>query len=144
MSCPPRAPRTRTEKGVKWFYRTGPNDGTMVASVFQFLKEWPSHGGPSDLKTIALFTCDNLFCQDNRKIALDLSEKGGYKIVADLTTKTGATTLASEAQRLQAANPDILFAVQYPAETTVFKADMKTANYIPTIIDTTTSAHPNP
>src|SRR5260370_36098619 len=123
MSCPPRAPRTRTEKGVKWFYRTGPTDGTMVASVFQFLKEWPSHGGPSDLKTIALFTCDNLFCQDNRKIALDLSEQGGYKIVADLTTKTGATTPASEVQRIQAGTPDILFAGQYPAETTGAPAD---------------------
>ncbi len=47
--------------------------------------------------------------------------------MADLTTKTGATTLASEVQRLQAANPDILFAVQYPAETTVFQADMPSA-----------------
>src|SRR5260370_20292149 len=141
MSCPPRAPRTRTEKGVKWFCRPGTNDGTMVASVVQFLKEWPSHGGPSDLKTIALFTCDNLFCQDNRKIALELSEKGGYKIVADLTTKTGATTLASEVQRLQAANPDILFAVQYPAETTVFQADMKRANYMPKILATSNGAY---
>ena len=112
MSCHPCASPTLTEKGFKWFYRTGPNDSTMVASVFQFLKEWPAHGGPKDLKTIALFTCDNLFCQDNRKIALSLAEKDGYKIVADLTTKTGATTLASEIQRLQAANPDILFAVQ--------------------------------
>src|SRR5499425_573005 len=116
MSCLFFAAPALTEKGFKWFYRTGPNDKTMVASVFQFLKEWPERGGPKDLKTIALFTCDNLFCQDNRKIALDLSEKGGYKIVADLTTKTGATTLASEVQRLQAANPDILFLVQYPAE----------------------------
>src|SRR6266481_5601980 len=141
MSCHPCASPTLTEKGFKWFYRTGPNDGTMVASVFQFLKEWPSHGGPSDLKTIALFTCDNLFCQDNRKIALELSEKGGYKIVADLTTKTGATTLASEVQRLQAANPDILFAVQYPAETTVFQADMKRANYMPKILATSNGAY---
>ena len=125
MSCHPCASPTLTEKGFKWFYRTGPNDRTMVASVFQFLKEWPANGGPSDLKSIALFTCDNLFCQDNRKIALDLAEKAGYKIVADLTTKTGATTLASEVQRLQAANPDILFMVQYPAETTVFQADAK-------------------
>ena len=70
MSCHPCASPTLTEKGFKWFYRTGPNDRTMVASVFQFLKEWPANGGPSDLKTIALFTCDNLFCQDNRKIAL--------------------------------------------------------------------------
>ena len=142
MSCHPCASPTLTEKGFKWFYRTGPNDSTMVASVFQFLKEWPAHGGPKDLKTIAIFTCDNLFCQDNRKIALSLAEKDGYKIVADLTTKTGATTLASEIQRLQAANPDILFAVQYPAETTVFQADMKRAGYMPKVIATSAAAAP--
>ena len=53
----------------------------MVASVFQFLKEWPATAGPRISRRIALFTCDNLFCQDNRKIAIDLAEKAGYKIV---------------------------------------------------------------
>lgn len=141
MSCHPCASPTLTEKGFKWFWRTGPNDGVMVASVFQFLKEWPSHGGPSNLKTIALFTCDNLFCQDNRKIAADLAEKSGFKIVADLTTKTGATTLASEVQRLQSANPDVLFFVQYPAETTVFQADAKRAGFMPKVIATSNGAY---
>ena len=141
MSCHACASPTLTEKGFKWFYRTGPNDGTMVASVFQFLKEWPDHGGPKDLKTIALFTCDNLFCQDNRKIALDLAEKGGYKIVADLTTKTGATTLASEVQRLQAANPDVLFLVQYTADATVFQNDAKRAGWSPKVIATSNGAY---
>jgi len=141
MACHACASPTLTEKGFKWFWRTGPNDGTMVASVFQFLKEWPAHGGPSDLKTIALFTCDNLFCQDNRKIAASLSEKMGLKIVADLTTKTGATTLASEVQRLQAAKPDILFNVQYPAETTVFQADAKRAGFTPKVIATSNGAY---
>jgi len=141
MSCHACASPTLTEKGFKWFWRTGPNDGTMVASVFQFLKEWPAHGGPSDLKTIALFTCDNLFCQDNRKIAASLSEKMGLKIAADLTTKTGATTLASEVQRLQAAKPDILFSVQYPAETTVFQADAKRAGFMPKVIATSNGAY---
>src|SRR5262249_14670324 len=74
---------TLTEKGLKWFWRTGPNDRTMVASVFSFLKEWPGQGGPADLKTIALFTCDNLFCQDNHKIAADLAAKNGLRVVAD-------------------------------------------------------------
>ncbi|MGH7314873.1 MAG: ABC transporter substrate-binding protein, partial [Candidatus Rokuibacteriota bacterium] len=141
MSCHPCASPTLTEKGFKWFWRTGPNDGVMVASVFQFLKEWPSHGGPKDLKTIALFTCDNLFCQDNRKIAADLAGKSGFKIVADLTTKTGATTLASEVQRLQSANPDVLFFVQYPAETTVFQADAKRAGFMPKVIATSNGAY---
>jgi branched-chain amino acid transport system substrate-binding protein len=141
MSCHPCASPTLTDKGYKWFWRTGPNDRFMVASIFSFLSEWPKQGGPSDLKTMALFTCDNLFCQDNRKIAADLATKHGYKVVLDLTTKTGATTLASEAQRLQAANPDVLFLVQYPAETTVFQADMKRAGWTPKVIVTSNGSY---
>ncbi len=141
MSCHPCASPTLTEKGLKWFFRTGPNDKTMVASVFSFLKEWPERGGPKGLKSIALFTCDNLFCQDNRKVATDLAPKAGFNIVLDLTTKTGATTLASEVQRLQAANADVLFAVQYPAETVVFENDAKRAGYMPKVIATSNGAY---
>ncbi|HEY3068197.1 MAG TPA: ABC transporter substrate-binding protein [Methylomirabilota bacterium] len=141
MACHPCASPTLTEKGLKWFWRTGPNDRSMVASVFSFLKEWREHGGPTDLKTIALFTCDNLFCQDNRKIAAELAPKAGFQVVLDLTTKTGATTLASEVQRLQAANPDVLFLVQYTAETTVFQGDAKRAGWSPKVIATSNGAY---
>ncbi len=127
MTCHPCASPTLTEKGLKWFFRTGPNDKTMVASVFSFLHEWRDKGGPTNLKTIAFFMCDNLFCQDNRKVASELAPKAGYQVVLDLTTKTGATTLASEVQRLQAANPDVLFLVQYTADTNVFQQDAKRA-----------------
>src|SRR6185295_14556615 len=71
LTCHACASPTLTEKGMKWFWRTGPHDKVMVASVFSFLKEWREHGGPTDLKTVALFTCDNLFCQDNRKVAAE-------------------------------------------------------------------------
>jgi len=141
MSCHPCASPTLTEKGYKWYWRTGPNDRTMVASLFSFLTEWPGHGGPTDLKTVAVFTCDNLFCQDNRKIANELLPKLGFQIVLDLTTKTGATTLASEVQRLQAANPDILFLVQYPPETSIFQGDAKRAGFTPKVIATSNGAY---
>src|SRR2546428_64298 len=113
----------------------------MVASVFSFLTEWPGHGGPKDLKTLAVLTCDNLFCQDNRKIANELLPNLGFQIVLDLTTKTGATTLASEVQRLQAANPDILFLVQYPPETSIFQGDAKRAGFAPKVIATSNGAY---
>ena len=59
----------------------------------------------------------------------------------DLTTKTGATTLASEVQRLQAANPDVLFNVQYPAETVVFENDAKRAGFMPKVMATSNGAY---
>lgn len=141
MTCHACASPTLTEKGFKWFWRTGPNDNSMVASIFDFLKQWRERGGPTDLKTLALFTCDNLFCQDNRKIAAQLGPKAGFRVVADLTTKTGATTLASEVQRLQAANPDILFLVQYTAETTIFQNDAKRAGWNPKVVVTSNGAY---
>src|SRR5207248_11041051 len=64
------------------------------------------------------------------------SDLAGFQVVLDLTTKTGATTLASEVQRLQAANPDILFLVQYPPETSIFQGDAKRAGWMPKIIAT--------
>src|SRR6266404_3849230 len=45
MACHPCASPTLTEKGLKWFWRTGPHDKTMVASVFSSLREWREHGG---------------------------------------------------------------------------------------------------
>jgi branched-subunit amino acid ABC-type transport system permease component len=104
MSCHACASPTLTAKGFKWFWRTGPNDGTMVASVFQFLKEWPANGGPKDLKTIALFTCDNLFCQDNRKIAVDLAPKSGLKIVADTINRAKSVDPAALAKAANETN----------------------------------------
>ena len=141
MTCHACASPTLTEKGLKWFFRTGPNDKSMVASVFTFLREWREKGGPTNLKTIAFFTCDNLFCQDNRKVAQELAPKAGYQIVADLTSKTGTTTLASEVQRLQAANPDVLFLVQYTADTNIFQNDAKRAGWAPKVIATSNGAY---
>jgi len=74
-------------------------------------------------------------------VATDLAPKAGFKIVLDLTTKTGATTLASEVQRLQAAGADVLFSVQYPAETVVFENDAKRAGYMPKVIATSNGAY---
>ena len=136
MTCHPCASPTLTEKGLKWFFRTGPNDKTMVASVFTFLHEWRDKGGPANLKTIAFFMCDNLFCQDNRKVASELAPKAGFQVVLDLTSKTGATTLASEVLRLQAANPDVLFLVQYTVDTSVFQNDARRAGWSPKVIAT--------
>ena len=141
LSCHACASPTLTDKGFKWFWRTGPHDRLMVDSVFRFLQEWPKNGGPTDLKTVSVFTCDNLFCQDNHKIALEHAAKAGFKVVADLTTKTGATTLASEVQRLQSANPDILFFVQYPAESAVFQADAKRAGWMPKVTATSNGCY---
>src|SRR5436190_153324 len=141
MTCHPCASPTLTEKGLKWFFRTGPTDKTMVASVFTFLHEWRDRGGPTNLKTIAFFMCDNLFCQDNRKVASELAPRAGYQIVLDLTSKTGATTLASEVQRLQAANPDVLFLVQYTADTNVFQQDARRAGWNPKVIMTSNGAY---
>ncbi|MBI3967314.1 MAG: ABC transporter substrate-binding protein [Chloroflexi bacterium] len=130
-----------TEKGLKWFWRTGPNDALMVGNVFEFLKEWPQNGGPAEIKTLALLSCDNLFCADGRKVALEQAPKIGLQIAVDLTTKVGTQTLASEVQRLQAANADVLLLSQYPPDTIVFQSDSKRLGYNPKVVLTNNGAY---
>jgi branched-chain amino acid transport system substrate-binding protein len=141
LSCHACTSPSLTDKGLKWFWRTGPNDQTMIGNVFTFFQEWPQHGGPADLKTMAVFSCDNLFCQDGRKLVLDLAPKTGFQLPTDITTKTGATTFSSEVQQLQASNPDVLFIIQYPPETTVFQADAKRAGWMPKVVMTSNGAY---
>src|SRR2546430_1768713 len=104
MSCHPCASPTLTEKGMKWYWRTGPNDRTMVASLFSFLKEWPEHGGPKGLKTVAVFTCDNLFCQDKRQIANELLPRLGLA----MREITGLLWMADTINRAKSVEPAAL------------------------------------
>src|SRR4030095_17108612 len=78
MTCHACASRTLTEKGLKWFFRTGPNDKTMVASVFSFLNEWRDKGGPTNLKTTPLFIWYNLICTDNSRVAREREPRGDH------------------------------------------------------------------
>ena len=139
-SCHGCSSPTLTEKGFKTFWRTGPNDRVMIGAIFSYLNEWPKHGGPSDVKKIAIMSCDNLFCQDGRKVALELAAKGGYQIVEDITTKIGAASLTAEVQRLQASTPDLLFLIEYPPDTIVLQGAMKAAGWMPRILMTSDGA----
>lgn len=139
-SCHGCSSPTLTEKGFKTFWRTGPNDRVMIGAIFSFLSEWPKHGGPSDLKKMALMSCDNLFCQDGRKVALELAARSGIQVAEDITTKIGVASLTSEVQRLQGSNPDILFLVAYPPDTIVLQNAMKAAGWMPKLVMTNDGA----
>ena len=56
-------------------------------------------------------SCDNLFCRDGRKVAVNLAAMNGVQVVEDITTKIGVASLTSEVQRLQGSNPDNLFLI---------------------------------
>ncbi len=139
-SCHGCSSPTLTEKGFKTFWRTGPNDRVMIGAVFTFLTEWPKHGGPADIKKMALLVCENLFCQDGRKVALDLAAKSSVQVVEDITTKIGVASLTSEVQRLQGPNPDILFLIEYPPDAIVLQNTMKAAGWMPKIVMTSDGA----
>jgi branched-chain amino acid transport system substrate-binding protein len=135
-SCHECAAPSLTEKGFKTFFRICPSDTQKIGAAFTFLKEWPNHGGPGGLKTAAVLVCDNVYCQDGRKVALGDAQTAGFSVVADLTTKIGATSLASEVQRLQAANPDVLFVQEYTSDATLLQSAMKTSGWMPKAVVT--------
>lgn len=140
LSCHACAAPSLTDKGFKTFWRTGPTDVEMIGAIFTFLKEWPRHEGPA-LKTVAMLSCDNVFCQDARKVALADAPKTLFRLVVDIVTKIGATNLASEVQRLQTANSDVLLSIEYTPDTIVLQNAMKTSGWMPKVVMTNNGAY---
>ena len=124
-----RAPRpTLTEKGLKWFFRTGPqrqDDGGQRLLLPQGVAGQGRPQGSEDDRVLHLRQ-PVLPGQPQGRDAI-WRPRPATRSCSTSPSKTGATTLASEVQRLQAAKPDVLFLVQYPAETTVFQNDAKRA-----------------
>lgn len=122
-----------TAQGYKTFFRVGPSDVTLVGSLIKFVDELPDHVKSGPLKSAGIISCDNVFCQGVSTILENRLSRIRLKIKVNLTTKSGSTTMSSEAQRLRAANPDVLFMTQLPADATILQNAMKQTNWTPKV-----------
>ena len=104
-----------TQRGYKWFFRTSPHDETFSEGMFQALKDLEKKKNMK-FQTIAVTYEDTLYGKDSSRIEKELAAKAGYKVVADIPYRRGATSLDSEILKLKAANPDVLFPTSYTSD----------------------------
>ncbi|MHB0869897.1 MAG: ABC transporter substrate-binding protein [Chloroflexota bacterium] len=113
-----------TERGLKYFFRTGPHDGVLVSNFFNLLDDVQKQKG-AKIKTIGIINENTLAGNDFNKSAKKFAQERGYQIVADILYPAGTSELSSEVQKLKSANPDVTFQFSYTSEAILFMKTMK-------------------
>jgi branched-chain amino acid transport system substrate-binding protein len=121
-----------TERGLKWFFRTGPSDATFARTFFDFIDAQRKAGKPA--QRIAIFHGNEDYGNNGAKITTQLATERGYDVVATVSYEATASDLTSQVQQLRAAKPDVVFVLSYTDPATRFVATLKQLNWYPSAV----------
>lgn len=121
-----------TERGFKWFFRTGPHDATFGKNLFDLLRDMEKKG--VKVRTIGIVNENTLYGTDANKITKQYAQEYGYQVVVDIAYPANTSDVTSEVQRIKAANPDVLFQVSYTSDLILFIRTYKQLDYTPQMI----------
>jgi branched-chain amino acid transport system substrate-binding protein len=108
-----------TERGLHWFFRISPHDGTFTENMFQFMAELKKSKGWNP-KRIALVHEDTLFGKGFGDVTEEIAKREGYTIAAHVTYPANTSEVQSEVQKVKAANPDVIFQGSYLSDSLLF------------------------
>ena len=103
------------KRGLKWFFRTSPHDEMFTDAMFDFFKEVGAKTG-RPVKTVALFYEDSIFGADSSAVQRKLAADNKMTVAADIKYRANSPSLSAEAQRLKAANADVLMPSSYTSD----------------------------
>lgn len=97
-----------TERGLDWFFRTGPNDRMFGEGFFSVLEEQATATGGA--RRVAILYSDDKGGSDVAAVTEDLAAEGGYE-VRKISFQPGAQDLASAARLVREADPTAAFLI---------------------------------
>ena len=105
-----------TERGLDWFFRTGPTDRTLAESFFSALGVV---GDQDDRpETVAIINATDQRGTVAADLTRTLAVQGGFQVVAQATFAPGEQNLAAAVGQVQAKEPDAVFVVTSAADQT--------------------------
>lgn len=124
-----------TERGLNWFWRTGPHDGTYTQNMFEFF-EGLNDEADAGIESVAIIHEDTEFGSVSAETQQQLAEENGYEVVAGpiAYTAESVTSLESEVQRIRQADPDVLLPSSYLRDAQILMENMRTLGYFPPMV----------
>ena len=132
-----------TERGFKWFFRTGPHDGEFTKVMFDFMRDFQKKKGVK-ISTVGIMHEDTLWGADSGKVQEQMAKKGGYRITNKIAYRAKTTSLTSEVQRLKAANPDVYLPSSYTSDALLFMKNAKELDYNPKLLIAQNAGYTDP
>ncbi len=121
------------QRGLKWFFRTSPHDEMFTAAMFDFFKAVGEKTG-HPVKSVALFYEDSIFGTDSSNVQRKMAETNGIKVVADIKYRANSPSLSAEAQRLKAADADVVLPSSYTSDAILLLRSTNEIGYHPVIM----------
>jgi len=120
---------TLTQRGFKWFFRTGPTDETFTAMFFQMFGDLRKRG--KRIQKLAILSENTEFGATAAKVEQAQAKSQGYQMVAVEMYTSPAATLDAELNRIHAAGPDAVIANSYLIDAVTTIKALKTMRYFP-------------
>ena len=117
-------------RGLEYFFRSTPCDEVFLLDTFEFLASIRDEYG---LETIAIVAEETEFGVMVRDIAEQYAEDFGFTIVESFVFPASSASVTSEAIRIAAADPDILFQVAFTSDAILFSQTFRELDVRPQI-----------
>ena len=120
-------------RGLKWFFRTTPHDEMFTRAMFDFFDDVGKKTG-HPAKSVALFYEDSIFGSDSSAVQRKLAADAKMNIVADIKYRANSPSLSAEAQRLRAADADVLMPSSYTSDAISIMRAFAELGYKPKVV----------
>ncbi|MFQ5812901.1 MAG: ABC transporter substrate-binding protein [Anaerolineae bacterium] len=120
---------TLTERGLNWFFRTGPHDGVFTSLFFDFLEDMKARG--IDVGDVAILSEDTEFGVTASEVEKELAGNLGYNVVGEELYTSPPASIDAELLRLRDNNPNVLFGQNYVQDAVLIIQTLKEIGYFP-------------
>lgn len=121
-----------TERGLKWFFRTGPHDLTFGESFFSLLKQL--QGDKKQVSRVAILHTNDEFGTAGADVTEKLAQDNGFTVVKKVPYDAKSQDLSPQVQQIRGASPDVMFVLSYITDSLVLAKTLKTLQYYPKAI----------
>lgn len=122
-----------TERGLKWFFRTGPSDETFAGTMFDYLDARKQKG--EKVQTVGVLHTNDQYGNDGANVTKKIAGERGLQVVADVSFEPTAADLGSQVTQVRAKQPDVLFVLAYTdAAIKLMKTFRQLAYYPPALL----------
>jgi branched-chain amino acid transport system substrate-binding protein len=114
-----------TARGLKWFFRTTPHDGTFAENFFQFFNDLKKRNKGFNVKRVAIVGEDGLFGSGASDAEEALVKKYGYELATRISYTATTSEVNAELQKLKTAAPDVIMQASYVPDALLFMRGYK-------------------
>jgi len=118
-----------TERGFKWFFRTGPHDTTFTKLFFDMMEDLKQRG--HKISRVAILSEDTEFGATAAGVAKGFASVYNYQLVASELYTSPPASLTAEFLRIRAANPDVIIGANYLVDAIVIVRTLKEMRWMP-------------